>query len=84
MAATYKTAHGAHPLLKSNEYFILMICFFFDRTLYTYLHCNNCCLCYKVQYSARLAAVVGDESLSWFSRDQAVSLVALDTLAEGR
>ena len=54
--------------------------------LYTYLHCNlyNCCLCYKVQYSARLAAVAGDESLSWFSRDQAVSLVALDTLAEGR
>ena len=57
--------------------------------LYTYLHCNlyNCCLCNtksKVQYSARLAAVAGDESLSWFSRDQAVSLVALDTLAEGR
>lgn len=44
----------------------------------------NCCLCYKVQYSARLAEVAGDESLSWFSRDQAVSLVALDTLAEGR
>ena len=54
--------------------------------LYTYFHCNlyNCCLCYKVQYSARLAAVAGDESLSWFSRDQAVNLVALETLAEGR
>ena len=58
MAATYKTAHGAHPLLKSNEYFILMICFF-NRMLFTYLHCATftivvCVICYKVKYNIPL------------------------------